>query len=111
MIRHGNPPYLECSSRGDRRFSAFYAKVDGLSIESRYQSAKVFDDDGRRVINYQEARDLYSRLWDRYIAEHPELVEVLAEATGLSDMFGKEGHACQATELWRIKQLLEVAAQ
>ena len=111
MIRHGNPPYLECSSRGDRRFSAFYAKVDGISIESRYQSAKVFDDDGRRVINYREVRELYSRLWDQYIAEHPELVEVLAEATGLSDMFGKEGHACQATELWRIKQLLEVAAQ
>ena len=121
MIRHGNPPYLECSSRGDRRFSAFYAKVDGISIESHYQSAKVFDDGstgldwrdakGHRPVNIKEVRELYSRLWDQYIAEHPELVEVLAAATGLSDMFGQEGHACQATELWRIKQLLEVAAQ
>jgi len=121
MIRHGNPPYLECSSRGDRRFSAFHAIVDGISIESRYQDAKIFADGetglswrqakGHLPVNIDEVRELYSRLWDQYIAQHPELVEVLATATGLSDMFGQPGHACQATELWRIKQLLEVAAQ
>ena len=37
---------LECSSRGDRRFSAFYAKVDVFgkpaSIEEHYQLSKVF---------------------------------------------------------------------
>ena len=121
MIRHGQPPYLECSSRGDHRFSAFYARIDGISIETRYQAAKVFAAGktnlkwqaakGRCPINIEFCRDLYSRLWDQYIADHPELVPVLQSATGLSDMFGQPGHVCQATELWRIKQTLEVAAQ
>lgn len=35
---------LECSSRGDKRFSAFYAKVEVFSkldsIENHYQSCK-----------------------------------------------------------------------
>lgn len=37
---------LECSSKGDKRFSAFYAKVNILgtfqSIEQHYQYAKIF---------------------------------------------------------------------
>ena len=44
MIKHGNPPYLECSSRGDKRFSAFYARIKGKTIEEIYQSAKIFAD-------------------------------------------------------------------
>lgn len=113
MIRHGEPPYLECSSRGDRRFSAFVARVDGRSIEDTYQAAKVFDDGstglgwraakGKRATNGDECRRLYARLWDRYIAQHPELIDVLIAANGLSDMFGQPGHCCQATELWRIR--------
>ncbi len=46
MIRCGMPPYLECSSKGDKRFSAFYARLeayDSQTIESIYQAAKVFD--------------------------------------------------------------------
>jgi hypothetical protein len=42
-------------------------------------------------------------LWDQYIAENPELLEVLKAATGVSDVFGKAGSVCQATELWRIR--------
>lgn len=113
MLRFGTPPYLECSSRGDKRFSAFYAKVNGRSIEDQYQAAKVFEDGrtnlpwqrakGHRAINQAEVAVLYSRLWDQYIAEHPELLTVLRDATGLSDMFGQPGHVCQAEELWRIR--------
>lgn len=114
MIRHGNPPYLECSSRGDRRFSAFFARVRGNSIESLYQSAKVFPDGttglswreakGKYAVNQQEVSRLYSTLWDEYITAHPELLKVLQDASGVSDMFGQKGHCCQATELWRIKE-------
>jgi hypothetical protein len=113
MIKHGEPPYLECSSRGDRRFSAFVAKVNDKSIEEIYQGAKVFEDGstglswreakGRRAINQEELNKLYSNLWDTYIKEHPELLKTLRTVTGLSDMFGQEGHCCQATELWRIR--------
>lgn len=113
MIKLGNPPYLECSSKGDKRFSAFYAKVDGRSIEDTYQAAKVFEDGstghtwrtakGRKPVNTGDVRRLYSELWDRYIQERPELLSVLKAASGLSDIFGQEGHACQAVELWRIR--------
>lgn len=115
MIRHGVAPFLECSTRGDRRFSAFCAVVDGRSIEDHYQAAKVFADGstglswrqakGRKAVNQNEVAALYSSLWDQYIEEHPELLAVLCAASGLSDIFGQPGRVCQATELWRIRQM------
>ncbi len=116
MIRHGEAPFLECSSRGDRRFSAFSALVrsrGNRSIEEIYQAAKILEDGrtglswreakGKTAVNADECRRFYSALWDQYIAENPELIAVLREASGLSDMFGQHGRACQATELWRIR--------
>jgi len=114
MVRHGEPPYLECSSKGDKRFSAFYAKFpNGKSIEEMYQAYKVFEDGstglsikeakGRKAVNQEKAAWWYSHWWDIYISQNPELLEVLKQASGLSDIFGQEGHCCQATELWRIR--------
>lgn len=116
MIRHGHPPYLECSSRGERRFSAFSAHIrarGGRSVEDLYQASKVFEDGstglswreakGRKAINADVCASFYARLWEEYIAENPELLGLLRLACGLSDMFGQEGHCCQATELWRIR--------
>ena len=116
MIKHGEPPYLECSSRGDKRFSAFYARLKGRgnkTIEEIYQGAKVFADGstglsikqakGRDPVNASEVRNLYGELWNEYISENPELISVLTNASGLSDIFGQASHACQATELWRIR--------
>lgn len=116
MIRHGVPPYLECSSRGDSRFSAFHARLrarGGRSIEDLYQASKVFQDGstglgwreakGRKAANPDEVRALYGVLWDEYMRENPGLLEILVQAPGLSDRFGQPGHACQATELWRIR--------
>jgi hypothetical protein len=116
MIQHGTAPFLECSSRGDRRFSAFAARIKSRgnkSIEEIYQAAKRFEDGstgltwreakGKRAVNADEVRALYSVLWDEYIAQNPHLLSVLTSATGLQDLFGQAGHACQATELWRIR--------
>lgn len=113
MIRHGEAPFLECSSRGDRRFSAFYARVGERTIEEQYQAFKIFENGesglpvhrakGRKAVNQEDASLYYSKLWDQYISEHPELVVVLKSASGLSDVFGQPGHVCQATELWRIR--------
>jgi hypothetical protein len=120
MIRHGVPPYLECSSAGDQRFSAFFARIRARrrwTIERIYQGAKKFRGDGDEIItglspreakgfrplNGPEVRALYAQLWDEYIAENPDLIPVLVSATGLSDRFGKAGGVCQATELWRIR--------
>lgn len=116
MIKHGDPPYLECSSKGDVRFSAFYARIKGRgnkSIEELYQAAKVFEDGstglhwreakGKIAVNMDECTELYAKLWDEYIDENKHLIMVLIHATGLSDIFGKKGSNCQATELWRIR--------
>ena len=120
MIKHGSPPYLECSSKGNKWFSAFYARIkarDNKTIEEIYQASKIFEDGktglswreakGKKVINQEACNFLYSRLWDEYINEHPELLSVLKEAIGLSDIFGQVGHCCQATELWRIKNSIK----
>jgi hypothetical protein len=48
MIKHGEAPFLECSSKGDTRFSAYYVKVsarDQKTIEERFQAFKVFRED------------------------------------------------------------------
>lgn len=120
MVRHGTAPFLECSSRGDKRFSAFYAIVRGKCIEQWYQEAKVFEDgvdltwkerQGFKPLNRDECRKLYSALWDEYIGEHPEYLPVLQTASGLSDIYGKPGHFCQATELWRIRNTVQVQAE
>lgn len=113
MVRHGVAPFLECSTRGDKRFSAFHARLRGRSIEEIYQAAKVFEGGstglswreakGREPINTTEVRFLYSILWDEYIEENPDLLHVLTAASGLSDVFGQPGRVCQATELWRIR--------
>jgi len=113
MIKHGKAPFLECSSRGDKRLSAFYAKVKGISIEARYQACKVFEDGttglswkqakGRKAINAEQAARHYAALWDYYIQENPKLLKEIKAASGLSDMFGQPGCCCQATELWRIR--------
>lgn len=117
MIKHGVPPYLECSSKGDKRFSAFYAWLPlwKCTLEQKYQESKKFADGttgktlgwknakGKKAVNQEECNDFYSRLWDYYIMLHPDLIDVLITASGLSDIFGQEGHCCQATELWRIR--------
>lgn len=67
MIRVGEAPYLECSSKGDKRFSAFYAWLrcyGGKSIEEICQAAKIFEDGstgltwkqakGRKAVNQEE---------------------------------------------------------
>lgn len=104
MLRYGEAPYLEASSKGDKRYSAFYARIHargGRSIEDIYQAAKKFEDPktgaivsgltwreakGRRAVNADEVRRLYAVLSDEYIYEHRELIEILTAASGISDI-------------------------
>jgi len=112
----GIAPILECSSKGDKRFSAFYARLKqyhGRSIEEVFQANKVFEDGscglsikeakGRRPVNFEECAKLYSELWDLYINENPELIKVILQYNGYSDIFGQENHVCQAREIYRIR--------
>lgn len=119
MLTVGEAPFYECSSKGDKRFSAFWARLNclgGKSIEEVYQAAKVFEDGstgltwreakGRKPANAGEVRKLYTELWDEYFKENPELIDVIIDKSGFSDIYGQSGHACQAEELWRIKNEL-----
>ena len=113
MLRYGEAPYLECSSKGDKRFSAFYAQVGGTSIEAQYQAAKIFEGGqtglhwrkakGKQATNMPDVIDLYDRLWVQYIQENIHLLDILKTSSGLSDIFGTPGRQCQAEVLWRIR--------
>lgn len=115
MLRFGQAPYLECSSKGEARLSAFKARLrarDNASIEELYQAAKVFQDGstglswrdakGKTAVNVEECRALYSRLWNEYFIENPDLFDLFFHYRGFSDIFGQAGHACQAEEIYRI---------
>ena len=119
MIKIGESPYLECSSRGDKRFSAFYARIrkyGNKSIEEIYQSAKIFEDGsrnlsikeakGKRAINMKEVAILYDELWKIYLDENPELVKELKKYNGYSDMFGRKGCQCQALSIWKYMKAI-----
>jgi hypothetical protein len=119
VIRHGVPPFLECSSKGDRRFSAFFARpnsLHGRSIEETYQAMKVFDDGstglhwsrakGRKAINQEACNWAYTGWWVEWVAQE-RLLPVLQAASGLSDYFGQRGSICQATVLWDIRNQIE----
>ena len=95
-----DPNGYEVSSKGDKRFSAFYAKMpDGRSLEQHYQCyVKGYDIGGT---NWQIGKgkpplfevdlwEAYLRLWEVWAKENPDLIEDLrSKATGmiLTDMF------------------------
>lgn len=86
---------LECSSRGDKRFSPLYAKVcingKEKSIEEWFQGAKRTEDGKKsgkgRPFDYivdpftgsklpaKEAKSLYRGLWITYLSKNPDLVK------------------------------------
>jgi hypothetical protein len=119
MVRHGEDPFLECSSKGNKRFSAFFAYIKSRhnTIENIYQASKVFDDGvtglepkecksyqkHHKIVNMDECTKLYRSLWIEYIKENPYLLDYLTKYSGLSDIFGKEGNNCQATVLWELR--------
>lgn len=130
MLTRGVAPFLECSTKGDTRFSPFYARVDGVTIEDAYHACKVlksprpvlFGETRRTGLTWREAKALqkegwvlvnpkkcarlYSTLWDKYMQENRHLLKVLKRATGLSDIFGQpNSNVCQVIELWRIRNL------
>lgn len=95
----------ECSSRGDRRFSAFFALMpDGRAIEEHYQcDVKGYDPGGKnwrlgkgkptlRGQSREELWQAYLGLWRTYCEANPGLLDELARKCApagwvLSDTF------------------------
>lgn len=96
---------LECSSRGDKRFSALYAKVNfnGIydTIENHYQKCKRKNNhekvkkgekpDYIVINNYKlpvtYLSPFYKLLWYIYLEENKELVEYAGSFDSFTDMF------------------------
>lgn len=102
----------ECSSRGDRRFSAFYAKVDGKSIEYIYQVEikgynSISEGKGKpgKLYDLSTQKKLYKDLWRKYLQVNPtykaDLLEII-KTHELNDMFATKGALNQADILTEI---------
>lgn len=117
---------LECSSKGDKRFSALYAQVhvNGVfdTIENHYQKAKLFKDKNgklKQVGDWREAKGkkpvaflisnyqlplsfglmFYKLLWYKYLKSNPELEEVLLEYDDYNDIFTSKTAYCNQAEV------------
>ena len=107
---------LECSSKGDKRFSAFFAwiKLYGKSanIETHYQNCKRFNNGSiinakgkqpdyliidDKKLDKKYLTPFYKLLWVKYLDVHPELVEYASKFDDFNDIFkGKNTINCQA---------------
>ncbi|MCR8641413.1 hypothetical protein NV379_01975 [Paenibacillus sp. N1-5-1-14] len=109
---------LECSSKGDKRFSAFYAKVKAWgkydSIENHYQLCKRFgnnapsswrDAKGKQPTHIElngKSYELsylsqwYKMLWVEYLDKNPELVKYANGFDEFNDIFKGKSLNCQA---------------
>lgn len=106
----------ECSSRGDRRFSAMFANVVNkktgqmTTIEKLYQAAKrnaeglpagkgqypaYMEIDGEKYSNEAMVPYYYS-LWVDYFTDNPNYVIVVRNYDTFTDMFRGKSKACQA---------------
>lgn len=110
---------LECSSKGDKRFSAFYARIkkyNNQSIEALYQNSKRTKDGsipgkGKKVdymvwnnkkYKPSSLSKLYEHLWRVYFKENPKLLEYACQFDTFTDMF--RGHCinCQADVIAKL---------
>ncbi len=112
-----SPNGYECSSKGDKRFSALFARLeDGRTIEEAYQlDVKGYrhvvshwtQAKGQPPLNGKTRLELlvdYIDLWDKWAMENPELITELEEASRdkvLTDMFATS-EVNQAHALSRI---------
>lgn len=102
LFTWSNKKGYECSSKGDKRFSAFYARVGEHSIEHHYQVnvkgyATMKDGKGKPPINKmspEQTWQAYFNLWWQWADEHPDEIDDLARLGSLNeftlrDLFAK----------------------
>lgn len=109
----------EISSQGDKRFSAFYARLlDGESIEYKYQVrvkgySSIKEGKGKPPIDKDtDTWEEYLKLWEQWSAENPKLIEELFKNVSkcnytLTDKFAKT-KVNQARALCQILNNMEL---
>jgi hypothetical protein len=117
---------IECSSRGYKKASAMYARVEAFgridTIENHYQSVKR-DKDGNPVAKGKKVdhieiyghklsprylTPLYKVLWGKYLDENEDVVKHLSQFDEFTDMFRGKCINCQADV---IKQYIKEGRQ
>lgn len=96
---------LECSSKGDKRFSALYAKIffNGAydTIENHYQNCKRNYKNlkvkkgekpdyiiiNKHKLSVEYLTPFYKLLWFMYLEQHKELVKYASSFDSFTDMF------------------------
>ena len=110
---------LQCDSKGDKRYSAFYAKVDVNgkldSIENHYQlSKRVYGKEapkswremkgikpsyfviGSKMFPNELFSQYYKLLWVKYFDKNPDLYEYACQFDEFVDIFKGKSLNCQA---------------
>ena len=111
---------LQCDSKGDKRFSAFYARVSVFdkkdSIENHYQlSKRIYGKEkpktwrdmkgkkfdyfvvGDKMFPKEYITSFYKLLWVKYFNNNPELLKYALQFDDFVDTFkSKNGLNCQA---------------
>jgi hypothetical protein len=101
----------EVSSRGDRRFSALYARLtDGNTIEKSWQNAKG-SGKGRPAVHADfDYWAVYLGLWERWAEENPALMKelqiIIQSGKTLTDCFASTANN-QARALAAILNTME----
>ena len=110
---------LECSSKGDKRFSSIYAKLmihgKEMSIEEIYQNARkneqgknagkgntcthIVDPYSGCTLPASEEQWLYRGLWIAYFKQHPELVEYASQFQSFTDYFSNDASHISPAEI------------
>ena len=111
MFEIGNTPRLEISNTSDRRFNAFFAKLDRKSIKTRVDEIKRFNpatgtSPYETLANANEVHRLFQKLWREYLIEQPELSAILRNANGISDENAGRDHESTVLTLWAIRNEL-----
>lgn len=115
---------LECSSTGDRRMSAFYAKVNFLfsqgTIEDFYQGAKRFNGEQlstkeakgetptsfvilKKEYSVEQLSMFYDYLWTLYFVQNPHYLDYINQFETFTDKFKGSSVNCQADTIQKIK--------
>lgn len=127
-----NKKILECSSKGDKKFSALYVKISVNNvldtIENHYQKAKVFKDENNELTQYKDwkmakgkkpvafkiseyylplkfGKMFYNMMWYKYLKNNPSLIKILEDYDDYNDIFKtKDTVVCQSDVIREFMQ-------
>lgn len=121
MCSYGPGPFLECSSEGDRRFSAHEVRLQvygNSTIDEIAHAVRIYQDGSSRksyeeccyaealgleVVNQRQCDTIVERLWTQYFNEHLELHGILKAVGGVSDRVVRPAKTNHVRGIWAAR--------